>query len=261
VVILLGWLFGASHVPNFNEVGRVLFLAVSPALLAAGLLWLLYIALEPYVRRRWPNTIITWSRVLSGSLRDPLVSRDVLIGILFGIGAMLLYQLDCLVRIWRGAAPLWEDDDLDAWLGARYLIADGVFLQLNGALLVVLLLFFWIFLLRIITRRQWLCAVVFVSVPMVVSLLVSSNPIIAVLFSFLEGMLFVILCFRWGLVAATTSHFAFWLLRSVPITTDFSAWYSASSVIVLLAVLGLAALAFHTSLGGQKLFEGKLLKE
>jgi hypothetical protein len=30
---------------------------------------------------------------------------------------------------------------------------------------------------------------------------------------------------------------------------------------VLLTVLVLAALAFYTSLGGQKLFEGKLLKE
>ena len=29
---------------------------------AAGLLWLLYLALEPYVRRFWPTTLVSWSK-------------------------------------------------------------------------------------------------------------------------------------------------------------------------------------------------------
>src|ERR1700730_13326649 len=119
-VSMLGWLFGASHVPTFDEVFRFFLLGASPALLLAGLLWLLYFALEPYVRRRWPNTIISWSRVLGGSLRDPLVGRDILVGVLFGICWALLSQLENLVRFWRGAAPKWGSP-LDAWLGARYL--------------------------------------------------------------------------------------------------------------------------------------------
>lgn len=259
-VSMLGWLFGASHFPTFNEVRRVLFLAVSPALLVAGLLWLLYFALEPYVRRRWPNTIISWSRVLSGSLRDPLVGRDVLIGVLFGIGATLLIHLQGLVRIWRSAAPLWRGQ-LDAWLGARDLIAVGFLNGLIRTLLVGLLLFFWIFLLRVITRRQWLAAVIFVSIPVVLGLLGSSNPMIAAIFSCLDAVLFVIVCMRFGLMAAITSLFVVRLLNSVPITTDFSAWYAGSSLAVLLAVLAIAGYAFHTSLGGQKVFEGKLLNE
>src|SRR5258708_35681806 len=102
------WLFGASHVPTFAKVFIFLFLAVSQALPWAGILWLLYIALEPYVRRRWPNTIISWSRVLSGGgLRDPLVGRGVLGGILFRLGFKLLDQLQDLVRLWRCAAPPW----------------------------------------------------------------------------------------------------------------------------------------------------------
>ena len=50
-------------------------------------------------------------------------------------------------------------------------------------------------------------------------------------------------------------------LSIVPITTDFSAWYAGSSLAVLLAVLAIAGYAFHTSLGGQKLFAGKLLED
>ena len=32
------------------------------------------------MRRRWPQTLISWTRVLAGRLRDPLVGRDVLVG-------------------------------------------------------------------------------------------------------------------------------------------------------------------------------------
>ncbi len=48
-------------------------------------MWLLYIALEPYVRRNWPQTIISWTRLVSGRLRDPLVGRDIVSGILLGM--------------------------------------------------------------------------------------------------------------------------------------------------------------------------------
>ena len=47
----------------------------------------------------------------------------------------------------------------------------------------------------------------------------------------------------------------------VPITTDFSAWYAGIMLFTLLSVLALAGYAFHTSLGGQKIFKGKFLEE
>jgi len=28
----------------------------------AGIIWTFYLALDPYVRRRWPQSMITWSR-------------------------------------------------------------------------------------------------------------------------------------------------------------------------------------------------------
>jgi serine/threonine-protein kinase len=55
------------------------------ALLLACLVWLIYLALEPGVRRLWPHTLITWTRVMSGRVRDPLVGRDVLIGVALGV--------------------------------------------------------------------------------------------------------------------------------------------------------------------------------
>jgi hypothetical protein len=71
----------------------------------------------------------------------------------------------------------------------------------------------------------------------------------------------VIILLRFGLVALAISIFVVFLLPRVPITTDFSAWYAGSTLFTLLAVLALAAYAFHASLGGQKVFEGKLLED
>ncbi len=261
VVSVLGWVFGASHVPTIIEVPIFFFLAVSQALLLAGLLWLLYIALEPYVRRRWPNTIVAWSRVLSGSLRDPLVGRDVLVGVLFGIGQTLLLLLEQLVLRWLNSAPAGWGATLDAWPGVRYLIAQGFLNNLIEAIVFTLFLFYLMFLWRVLTRRQWLATGLFFLTGVALSVLGTSNTIIAVVFVCLFVGLDVIALLRFGLLTLAICKFVGGLLLSVPITTDFSAWYAGSSLLVLLAVLALAGYAFHTSLGGQKLFEGKLLNE
>jgi len=66
---------------------------------------------------------------------------------------------------------------------------------------------------------------------------------------------------RFGLLTFAICIFVNLQLFSISITTDFSAWYAGSSFAGLIAVMSLPGYAFHTSLGGQKLFEGKLLNE
>ena len=73
-------------------------------------------------------------------------------------------------------------------------------------------------------------------------------------------MITVLALIRFGLITLITAMFVDEVLHSVPITTNFSAWYSGSTIVVVLVVLALAGFAFHTSLGGQKVFEGKLLE-
>ena len=46
--------------------------------------WLYYVALEPLVRRFWPDILISWSRLMSGRYRDPRIGSDLLVGCLFG---------------------------------------------------------------------------------------------------------------------------------------------------------------------------------
>jgi uncharacterized membrane protein YfcA len=54
------------HVPDIvTELGIFLTL-LSQQLLVACITWLIYIGLEPFVRRRWPNLIISWNRPAGG---------------------------------------------------------------------------------------------------------------------------------------------------------------------------------------------------
>ncbi len=50
--------------------------------------WFMYLAIEPYARRIWPRMLIGWVRFLSGRFRDPLVGREILIGVTCGVLAI-----------------------------------------------------------------------------------------------------------------------------------------------------------------------------
>src|SRR5260370_20749773 len=86
------WLCRGDLVPSLDTFG-LLVLAISTGLFVSGTTWLLYLALEPWVRRRWPQTIISWSRLLSGQMRDPLVGRDILFGAILGVTWILVVQI------------------------------------------------------------------------------------------------------------------------------------------------------------------------
>ena len=85
---LIMWILGGHHVRNSDE-GWLFLEAFSNAAGTGLIYWILYAALEPFARRRWPEMLISWQRALSGRWRDPLVGRDALIGAVVGTVAGL----------------------------------------------------------------------------------------------------------------------------------------------------------------------------
>src|SRR5262249_27853194 len=89
VIHVARWALGADHVAGCWEIGYFI-MGLSFAAFAAGLVWLLYVAIEPYVRRNWPDALISLTRVQSGRFRDPLVASHVLVA-LVAVGAIGAY--------------------------------------------------------------------------------------------------------------------------------------------------------------------------
>ncbi|HUD98942.1 MAG TPA: serine/threonine-protein kinase [Bryobacteraceae bacterium] len=249
-IYMLIWGFGGSHVAGFGEL--VLFFgALSCALLLAAAVWVLYMAIEPIARRRWPHSMIAWNRLLAGGIRDPLVGRDVLVGLTFGTAAALVAKLHMLVG--AGAMP-----SIAVQLGSLTGVSGAVagFLTLiTNCVLQALSWFVLIFILRVVLRRDWLAAAAFVAIYMALNWLgTPASPALSALFGGLETALLVFMMVRFGLVALIASSFVYVLWLLFPITSDFSAWYAGTSLFALLSLAVMAALAFRWSLAGRPLF-------
>src|SRR6185503_3955216 len=66
---LAAWIVGAHHQSDAPAEVDSFFRVAGTLLLQAGILWVLYLALEPFGRRFWPDGLLGWSRLLSGRLR------------------------------------------------------------------------------------------------------------------------------------------------------------------------------------------------
>lgn len=118
-----------------------------------------YLALEPFVRRRWPHALVGWTRLLAGDWRDPLVGTSVLVGSAAGMGTALLYVYG--LRLWT--TPWFGDDVVLDRLAGFSRCWSGLFAILNDTVLQAtgyLLLFA---LLRFLLRRDGLAAGIFVA--------------------------------------------------------------------------------------------------
>jgi serine/threonine-protein kinase len=111
--VFVGTLTLISLIIGRHTIRHMIDLQVTVAPLAraiwlGGLTWLVYLGMEPVVRRRWPNFLISWTRLLSGRTRDPLVWRDILIGCTFGSIFGPIYALSIILDIapFRVADPL-----------------------------------------------------------------------------------------------------------------------------------------------------------
>jgi hypothetical protein len=68
-VSLISWLFAGHHIPAPAEF-RVFGLAFNWAVGFGVMVWVFYVALEPFIRRRWPQLLISWTRLLRGQWSD-----------------------------------------------------------------------------------------------------------------------------------------------------------------------------------------------
>jgi serine/threonine-protein kinase len=255
---MLEWLCTDNHVPNIAEF-QGLVVAVSGALLGAGFFWMVYMALEPYVRRRWPQSMIAWSRLLGGAVRDPVVGGNLLIGTAFGVATAGVFLAHNLIL------------DVDRVQGIRldlYTVLDAR--HMTSVILSTLLTFigfalggfFVFFLLRALLRNQWLAAAGFTILGMLFGLSDSVNhPVISAALNVLPVALILVITIRFGILAIIADFVTTAVLIEFPVTTDFSTWYAGSTIFAFAVVLALTAFAFRTAMAGRPLFQAGFLEQ
>jgi predicted Ser/Thr protein kinase len=249
-----------SHITvDFQTLGY-LMLAIASGLLWAAAMWMLYLALEPWIRRNWPQAIISWSRLISGQFRDPVVGRDILFGVGFGALWILIFHVSLILLARAGAAP--QLNSTAYLLGTRHGIGRILY-QVPFSIFATLQFFFILLGLKVIidfifrlahikfSRTDWLAAPFFVAILVGMRSLQLQHPSIEIPMFALIFILLAVIVLRFGLVPLAVGAFTVDMFSNVPFTADFSQWYAPTTGFALLTVVALAGWGFYHSLGGE----------
>jgi serine/threonine-protein kinase len=246
-VLLALWVCQVHMVASLGLLALFL-IAVCTAGFYGVLLWTIYVALEPFVRRQWPQVLVSWTNVLTGHVRDPVVGRDVLIGSALGVGwALMIRILDLLSRRSTIATFPGSTEVLSGLRGALGATLE----ELPYAIRNVLLYFFLLFVLRIVLRGQWRAAFAFAAFFMVLNSLGGDSPWRGAVVGFLYFGSAAVAVLRWGLVSFVTASLVTSMLFDPPATLDASAWYFGYMLLILGMAAALATWGFYVSVGGR----------
>ncbi len=238
------WLLVAHHVPQVQLELELLSRMLGSVLVHAALVWMIYLALEPYVRRIWPETIISWSRILAGRIADPLVAAHILIGMVIGVAYMLIDQFKNMVPEWLGRALALPRVDVKVRMLAFNSPSSTLMLTMVQAVAAALLCLLLLVLLRLILRGKWLAGAAFILVGAAVSVRWHAADPLNWCFESAMVVLLMIALVRFGLVTAIAAIFTAWSIWNQPITSDLSIWYAQSTILEFVMIVALATTAW-----------------
>jgi serine/threonine-protein kinase len=240
-LLSLEWLLGIDHVSSEGEL--MLFrLGIGSAVFAGVSAYVMYLALEPFVRRRWPEALVGWSRALAGDLRDALVWREVLVGLVIAVAwfLVLVVAFSMTSRVITGT-----EEGLNASLSIRRAAAMLVG-QAGSAIFLSIATCFFVFLGRVVLHRLEFAEAAVMLMVAAVSAAGPQGPTpLSIVMGALQGLGYVI-ALRFGLVALIASIVMF---RILPLLNATMAWSSGSGAFMLLTLFALAGYAAYVAVG------------
>ncbi len=249
----LAWLL--QNRPSALLEDQLLLVAVvGRCLYSAAFLWLLYMAIEPPLRRSWPDALISWQRLLGGRWRDPRVGRDLLLGVACAILMGFAWAIGRLLpALWGETTdPVMAQLGMLAGVGPTiaYLLLTALS-SVSGCLFSGVLLL----LVRAVLRHAAVAAGVVLLVLTTVLMIgqggrhgseaLGAVAAMALLFGLMS---------RVGLLAVVATSFVLGAgSLAIPATLRFSEWYGEAALVWMLTMAGIAVFGAYTSLGGKPL--------
>jgi hypothetical protein len=250
VFTLLANLGAMHHVPTMAEFA-LLFGVIRDAITVGALGWLLYIAFEPQVRRRSPENLISWSRLLAGRWRDPMVGGHVLAGIALGVFTLSAMTSMTAMPFRAILVPFlpWSNAHL---LSVWCYFPVGIIASGLGCSLAMNLI-------SIPARRRWLAAVLFVLVMTLILLPSYGKPsLLTTARLTIWNTMLAFTLIRFGLLATIASSYAALMIEIFPLTTNWSAWYAPAALLAIATLVALALYGLVTTLKGRPLWPARL---
>jgi serine/threonine-protein kinase len=239
----------------------VFFAHFSFSLYRFVVVWISYVAIEPYLRRLWPRTLISWARALEGRWRDPLVGRDCLLGALAAAVIWIALTGLPLISRWAGTPEPALRIKLDMLVlkalgGLLPALSAMLFMHAQVVLTIGFSMVVFLVLVRLLTRRTWVAVLVWIPFSVIVVGVPREDVI---LFSVLSALTLTVF-FRLGVLSFMVVLGLTGLLLPVPATIDTAAWYAGPTWVFLAVFAAVVVYGFIVSLGGRRAF-GTILAE
>ena len=226
--------------------------AVGDALVSGAIVWLVFLALEPALRARWPHSIVTWNRLLAGKWLDAQVGSHILIGATVG---SLLWITAEGYSAWMGPANVLSSGGSLAYAVSTREWIGGHSRVLASALTGGLAIFFSIFGIRTLVRKDAIAAVIAALIFTLASGGLFSAPdwkVQAVIYVAVHSVLMFVLL-RFGMVTTIAAIFFINSFNAILLGADWNTWFAPAGLATLLLLLGVATFAFWRSLGSREL--------
>src|SRR5262245_7312601 len=266
-LLLLGWvvLCGIAGRPYSGlKVGLPALLPVIGAgVFVSGVVALVYLALEPAVRRRWPWRLTAWTRLFAGRWRDPMVGRDVLIG----MAAAGVVHAVFLAYDWISAA-MGGPQASQAANALRFEfppLPDGrLLIALLGVIVTPVTQIFLSFCIFLVVRREWIAwpafaaFAIFMQVATIPHLSGGILPALLIRAAISATVVTFVMA-RFGLLAAAGWMLVTGLVTMLPLTVEASAWYFPQVAIGIGVLIVVAGFCAWTATGSRLPSAGRLL--
>ena len=260
VVGVLDWLTGTHYSGDANVTFTRFMDNTADAVFRGVFLYMIYLALEPLIRRRTPHLLISWSRLLAGRVRDPLVGRDALLGIACGAALATILRAMAALPWWfdlSGSAPIAVSRAALAGLSDTF---SGLCSIASRSTLNSLAMLGVFFLLLVLLRKKWAAATVLGVVMAFLFASESANAGLLIVIGVTMGTVLALSLLRFGQLTFLFTWFTMMLLNSLALPLDLSRWYAPHLLLSLAPLLLAACFAFYSSLGGKPLL-GKALED
>ncbi len=233
-------------------------MALGEALLASGWVWIGYMGIEPFARKRMPQLLVSSTRLLTGRWRDVQVGRDVL----FGLTLAAFFKFETavaniyLVPFVSGETP---DAPGYAHLGLLGIVYNTTRSFSNAVLTMMVLLALFV-VYRSVLRKPWLAVGAFY-LTLILLNVQNENFRVDLPFNIVVTAILTAFIVRYGLFAGATFLFAQAMFGSLPWTHDLANWTTPYYIVPGLVLFLMAGWGLTSAIGEQKLLGSYSLEE
>jgi serine/threonine-protein kinase len=245
-------LISSHHSLSISEEVRGFFGSVAYGATRALMTCLLYVAIEPFIRRLHPNSLVSWSRLLAGRISDPAVGRDVLVGLtLFVLQGLALAIFIVALGIDKATLPLYAFASGETPLATTSYIASVIRYPVVTLGSTFGFLLIYVFARWILGRFNRAAPVLLWATVFLFIFGTYSRPgleaISVVTYAAISATASTYLAVRLGVLALVTFQFLQQAALTTVFTLDPTAWYFPPTAIFLILVVAMAVFGIKTS--------------